>query len=111
MEGAASNWTDFCHLLAPLNVLFIPYVVLVALSAYTLIGIVASIDGDRVRERLKAVPARLVGSVLIALSAAAVAGLTVQVITELSGSAPGVATLRGARERSRSTISSGAPRR
>jgi hypothetical protein len=80
---------------APLNALFIPYVLLVALSGYTLIGIVASIDGDGVRGRLKAVPARLVGGVLIALSAAAVAGLTVQVITELSGPASGAATLRG----------------
>ena len=38
---------------APFSPLFLVYVVLVALSAYTTIGLVASIDGVQVRERLR----------------------------------------------------------
>jgi hypothetical protein len=48
------------------GVMFLPYLLLVALGAYTLIGLVASIDGEAVRERLAgAVPARATGAILI----------------------------------------------
>jgi hypothetical protein len=54
---------------APFSVLFLLYVPLVTLSAYTIIGLVASIDGEQVRWRLAgAVPARAVGAVLVALA-------------------------------------------
>ena len=53
----------------PLNVLFLPYIALVTLSAYTLIGLVASIDGEAVRQRLTGVvPARTAGGILAGLT-------------------------------------------
>jgi hypothetical protein len=53
----------------PFNVLFLAYVVLVALSAYTLIGLVASIDAAVVCQRLVgAVPERAAGGILIGLA-------------------------------------------
>ncbi|MGD9315999.1 MAG: hypothetical protein PVG56_04115 [Anaerolineae bacterium] len=53
----------------PFNVLFLAYVVLVALSAYTLIGLVASIDAAAVRQRLAgAVPERVAGGILVGLA-------------------------------------------
>jgi len=54
---------------APFSVLFLLYVPLVALSAYAIIGLVSSIDGEQVRQRLAgAVPARIVGGILVALA-------------------------------------------
>ena len=53
----------------PFGVLFLVYVALVALSAYTTIGVVASIDGAAVRQRLAgAVPARAAGGILVVLA-------------------------------------------
>jgi hypothetical protein len=50
----------------PFGVMFLPYLLLVTLSAYTLIGLVASIDGEVVRHRLTGlVPARAAGGILI----------------------------------------------
>lgn len=54
---------------APFSALFLGYVAIVALSASTTIGLVASIDGDTVRQRLAvAVPRRLVGGLLVGLA-------------------------------------------
>jgi hypothetical protein len=51
---------------APFSLLFVPYATLVALSAFTTIALVASIDGDAVQQQLAgAVPTRLVGGLLI----------------------------------------------
>jgi hypothetical protein len=48
------------------GVMFLPYLLLVALGAYTSIGLVASIDGEAVRQRLAgAVPARAAGAILV----------------------------------------------
>jgi hypothetical protein len=53
----------------PFNALFLPYLLLVPLSAYTIIGIVASIDGEAVRQRLSGVvPARTAGGILAGLA-------------------------------------------
>jgi hypothetical protein len=53
----------------PFNVQFLAYVLLVALSAYTLIGLVASIDAEAVGQRLAgAVPARLAGGILVGIT-------------------------------------------
>jgi len=53
----------------PFNVLFLPYIVLVTLSAYTIIGLVASIDGEAVRKQLNGkVPARTTGGMFILIS-------------------------------------------
>ena len=54
---------------APFSVLFLLYVPLVTLSAFTIIGLVSSIDGEEVRRRLAgAVPARTIGAVLVVLA-------------------------------------------
>jgi hypothetical protein len=53
----------------PFNVLFLPYVALVTLSAYTIIGLVASIDGEAVRQRFSGnVPARTTGGMFILIA-------------------------------------------
>ncbi len=53
----------------PFNVLFLPYVFLVTLSAYTIIGLVASIDGEIVRQRLGGnVPERTTGGMFMLIS-------------------------------------------
>ena len=53
----------------PFNELFLLYIVLAALSAYTIIGLVASIDSNAVRRRLAdVVPKRAAGGVLIVLA-------------------------------------------
>jgi len=52
----------------PLNVAFLLHLVLVTLSVYTLIGLIAGIDGQAVRQRLAgSVPERLGGGVLAGL--------------------------------------------
>ena len=52
----------------PLNMAFLLHLVLVTMSVYTLIGLVASIDGKVVQQRLTgAVPERLAGGVLAGL--------------------------------------------
>jgi hypothetical protein len=53
----------------PFGVLFLPYLLLVTLSAYAAIGLVASIDGEAVRRRLTgAVPAKTAGGALVGLT-------------------------------------------
>jgi hypothetical protein len=53
----------------PFGVLFLPYLLLVTLSAYTMIGLLASIDGEAVRRRLTGVaPTRTAGGVLVGLT-------------------------------------------
>jgi hypothetical protein len=63
----------YWHLLylvgAPFSALFLLYVPLVTLSAYTTIGLVSGIDGEEVRQRVStSVPARLVGGILVVLA-------------------------------------------
>lgn len=73
----------------PFGVLFLPYLALVTLSAYTTIGLVASIDADAVRDRLAgAVPARAAGAVLAILAALFIGMQVVQVIAALATQAP-----------------------
>ena len=53
----------------PFNILFPPYVTLVTLSAYTIIGLIASIDGDEVRQRLRGkVPVRTTGGIFFLIA-------------------------------------------
>ncbi len=75
---------------APFSGMFLAYVVLVALSAYTTIGVVARIDGKEVRQRLGgAAPARIAGGILVGLAV-----LTIgqdgggAIATALAGNAP-----------------------
>ena len=54
---------------APFGPLFLGYVLLVVVSAYTIIGVVTSINHAAVRERLSGViPARTIGGILVALA-------------------------------------------
>ena len=59
------------------------YVGLVTLSAFTVIGIVASVDGREVRRRLAGAPARSVGGALLVIAVLAFAGLTAAAIGAL----------------------------
>ena len=73
----------------PFNVLFLPYLVLVALSAYTLIGLVASIDGEVVRQRLTGfVPARTSGGILVGLAILVIVRQTAVIVTALASQTP-----------------------
>jgi hypothetical protein len=70
----------------PFNVLFLPYLVLVTLSAYTLIGLVASIDGEVVRQRLTGfVPARTSGGILVGLAILIIVRQVAVIVTALAG--------------------------
>jgi hypothetical protein len=75
---------------APFSALFLGYVAIVALSAYTTIGLVASIDGDIVRQRLAgAVPPRIVGGVLVGLALLTIGqDASGAVATALAGGSP-----------------------
>ena len=73
----------------PFNVLFLVYVLLVALSAYTLIGLVASIDAAAVRQRLAgAVPERVAGGILVALAILFSLMNLAEIVAALTGPAP-----------------------
>jgi hypothetical protein len=73
----------------PFGVLFLPYVVLVALSAYTLIGLVASIDGEVVRRRLTGlVPTRTSGGILAGLAILTIVRQAALIVTALATQAP-----------------------
>ena len=76
----------------PLNALFLVYLLLVALSAYTTIGLVVNIDAEAVRQRLagaaslrRAVPARLTGGLLAVLAALFLLMQIVEVIAATVG--------------------------
>lgn len=73
----------------PVGPLFVPYAILVALSLGTLIGLIAAIDGEGVRQRVEArVPARLGGGILLGLGALIVlrqSGLAVSALGDPAG--------------------------
>jgi hypothetical protein len=77
---------------APFGVMFFVYVALVTLSAFSVIGIVASVDGREVRRRLAGAPARSVGGALIVIAVLAYAGLTAAAIGALGDPASEVGT-------------------
>jgi hypothetical protein len=70
--GAVFNIAyTYAHYLigAPFSGLFLAYTAIVVLSGYTTIGLVASVDGVTIRERLAGtVPPRVVGGILVALA-------------------------------------------
>ncbi len=57
----------FAYVIAvPFGPLFLPYLLLATASAYTLIGLLASVDGEAVRRRLSGrVPARAIATILL----------------------------------------------
>jgi hypothetical protein len=73
----------------PFNALFLAYMLLVVLSAYTLIGVIAGIDGETVRQRLIGfVPARTSGGILAGLAIFIVLRQTALIVTALITQAP-----------------------
>lgn len=73
----------------PFSVLFLPYLALVTLSAFTLIGLVASIDGEAVRQRLQGfVPARASAGILLGLAILILVRQTALIVAALAGQAP-----------------------
>jgi hypothetical protein len=73
----------------PFNALFLVYVALVALSAYTTIGLVASIDAAAVRQRLAgAVPDRIAGGILASLAILFTVMNLAQIVAALRSPAP-----------------------
>lgn len=73
----------------PFNVLFLPYLALVTLSAFTLIGLISSIDWEAVRQQLEGfVPGRASAGILIGLALLIVARQMALVITALATQAP-----------------------
>jgi hypothetical protein len=77
---------------APFGGLFFVHAGLVTLSAFTLIGIVAAIDGAEVRHRLAAAPAHGVGAALVVIAVAAYAGLAAAAVSALGNPAGEAAT-------------------
>jgi hypothetical protein len=74
----------------PFGILFLPYLLLVTLSAYTTIGLVASIDSEAVRQRLNGnVPARVAGGILFGLTILFIILNVSAVITALTSQPPG----------------------
>ena len=75
---------------APFSVLFLLHVPLVTLSAFALIALVSAIDGEEMRRRLAgAVPARMVGAVLVLLGLLTLAqDATGALLTALADDAP-----------------------
>ncbi|TAK75116.1 MAG: hypothetical protein EPO16_09510 [Dehalococcoidia bacterium] len=65
---------------APFSGLFFVHVALVTISAFTVIGLVATIDAETVRRRWAAAPARAMGAALVVIAIAAYVGLTITAI-------------------------------
>ena len=73
----------------PFNVLFLPHLLLVVLSAYTLIGLLATIDGEAVRQRLHGfVPVRIAAGIFVALGIFILLRQTVLIIGAMAGGEP-----------------------
>jgi hypothetical protein len=77
---------------APFSALFFVHATLVTLSAFTLISMLASIDGQEVRPRLAGAPARGIGAALVLIAVAAYAGLAGTALTALADPAGEAAT-------------------
>jgi hypothetical protein len=73
----------------PFNLLFLPYIVLVTLSVYTMIGLVASIDGEAVRQRLAGnVPERITAGMFLLISILFLVVDVVLIVNALTSHAP-----------------------
>ena len=70
----------------PFNILFLPYLVIFSLTIYTLIGVIASIDQNAIKEHLSAtIPAKVLGGILIGLSVLVIIRQIVLIIIALLG--------------------------
>jgi hypothetical protein len=73
----------------PFGALFLPHLLLATLSAYTLIGLMVSIDGQAVRQRLMGiVPARTAGGILLGLAILTLLRQTALIATAVSSRSP-----------------------
>ena len=73
----------------PFGVLFLPYLLLVTLSVYATIVLVASIDSEAVRQRLAGVvPARAAGAVLVVFTSLFILMAVVDIVTALASQRP-----------------------
>ncbi len=72
------------YLAVPVSVLLIPHIILIILSAYSIIGIIASINCDAVRQRLNGViPAKTTGCILTSIAILVIVYQIVRIITVL----------------------------
>jgi len=77
------------YLALPAGVLLIPYIVLIALSVCSIVGILASTNGDAVRQRLSGVvPARTTGWILASIAILVIVYQTVRIATVLINHTP-----------------------
>jgi hypothetical protein len=73
----------------PFGALFLPHLVLATLSAYSLIGLMFSIDDQAVRQRLMGiVPARTAGGILLGLALLTIIRQTAVIVTTLTSQTP-----------------------
>lgn len=73
----------------PFGALFLPYLLLVALSAYTTVALVACIDSQAIRQQLSGlVPARAAGFVLVVLTSLFLAIAVAGIVAALAGPEP-----------------------
>jgi len=73
----------------PFGGLFLTYIVLASLSGYTVIGLLARVDAEAIRQRLDGrVPVRTAGGILVGLGLLTVLRQLGMVITALSGQTP-----------------------
>lgn len=77
------------YLAIPVSVLLIPHIFLITLSAYSIIGIIASVNCDAVRQRLSGViPAKTTGCILTSIAILVVVYQIVRIITVLINQTP-----------------------
>ncbi len=68
----------------PFNILFIPYLILVTLSIYTIIGLITGMDCEQVRQKLKNyVPIKSAGAILFAIACLLIIYQTYSVVIAL----------------------------
>ena len=74
----------------PFHVFYLPYLIIVTLSVYTIIALVASIDADAVRQQLSGVvPNRVTGGVLAGLAILLILRAIGVMVTALISDTPG----------------------
>jgi hypothetical protein len=90
-------YTYIPYLIAvPFNVLFLPYLVLVTLSAYTIISLITNIDSQVVRHKLKGnTPAKTAGGILASIALLFILVQVGAIVTKLINKSP-VTTLEQA---------------
>ena len=77
------------YLALPLRVLLIPHILLIALSAYSVIAVIVNINGDAVRKRIsEAVPVKTTGYILTSIAILVIAYQIMSIATSLINKAP-----------------------